>query len=91
MPCVTVSREGRVLIPKALREKYGINPGSKVRFIDLRGSLYLVPVPPDPIRAYRGALGKRPGQRSMAQILLDERRRDGEDEERGVEQVARAR
>jgi AbrB family looped-hinge helix DNA binding protein len=91
MPCVTVSRKGWVVIPKALREKYGISPGSKVRFIDLGGTLYLVPVPPDPIRAYRGVLGKRPGQRSMAQILLDERRRDREDEERGVEQVARAR
>jgi len=54
MPMAKVSEKGWVVIPKELRKKYGIKPGSQVSFVDLGGTLYLVPIPEDPIEAFRG-------------------------------------
>jgi AbrB family looped-hinge helix DNA binding protein len=76
----TVSRKGSVVIPKALREKYGLKPGSRVSFVEYRGNIYLFPVVDDPISAIRGMFAGGP---SMAKDLLAERARDREREDAG--------
>ncbi len=68
-----VSAKGSVTIPKALRDKYGLEAGKKVAFIDYRGTLYLFPIPDDPIKAMYGMFAGGP---SMTEELLAERERD---------------
>ena len=73
MTVSTVSTQGRVLIPKEIRQKYGLKAGTKVRFVDYRGSVYLIPIPDDPITAMHGMLAGGP---SLTADLLAERERD---------------
>ncbi len=77
MSNVTVSQKGWVVIPAELRKKYGIKPGSKLQFVDYGGALELVPIPDNPIEAAAGMLKGGP---SLTQALLDEHRRELENE-----------
>jgi len=79
MAIMKVSEKGWVVIPKELRKKYGIRPGSKVSFVDLGGSVVLVPIPEDPIEAFRG-IWKDDGS-SWTEEIVEEHRRDREREE----------
>lgn len=74
---VTVSQKGWVVIPAELRKKYGIRPGSKLQFVDYGGALELIPIPDNPIDAAAGMLK---GGKSLTQALLDEHRRELENE-----------
>lgn len=77
---VKVSAKGWVVIPAHYRTKYGLKPGTRLRFVDYGGSLTLVLVPHDPIKAARGILKNK---RSLTQELLAERRKElGRDREK---------
>lgn len=69
MTTVTVSAKGWVVIPKEIREKYRIKPGDKVYFVDHGGTIALLPVPEDPIRAGWGIFK---GEPSLTEELLQE-------------------
>ncbi|MBI5650059.1 MAG: AbrB/MazE/SpoVT family DNA-binding domain-containing protein [Chloroflexi bacterium] len=69
----TVSAKGWVVIPAHYRAKYGFKPGTRLRFVDYGGTLTLVPVPDDPIRATRGMLK---GKTSLTRALLVERQKE---------------
>jgi AbrB family looped-hinge helix DNA binding protein len=56
MTIVRLSSKGQILVPKHLREKFGLNPGSKVRLTEEAGRLVLTPVTNDPIAAATGFL-----------------------------------
>jgi len=56
MAIVKVSEKGWVVIPKELRKKYGIKPGSRVNLMEWDGSLVLVPIPSGPAAGLRGML-----------------------------------
>ena len=45
MVVVQVSRKGQILIPKAIREKYGVKPGAKVQLLDEEDGLIIKPAP----------------------------------------------
>jgi len=51
---VTISQKGWVVIPAALRKKYGLKPGAKIQIVDYGGLLGLLPVDQDPITAAAG-------------------------------------
>lgn len=54
----TVAERGQVTIPKLLREKLGIRPGTKLDFKDDRGKLVAVKVSDeDPVGRVFGCLG----------------------------------
>ena len=81
MPIATVSEEGWVVIPKEIREKYGLKQGSKVTILDFGGRITLMPVPEgDPIERGFGLLKGGP---SMEEFLK-EKQRDLEEEERDL-------
>jgi AbrB family looped-hinge helix DNA binding protein len=48
-----ITRQGQTTIPKDLREKYGLEEGDKVTYIDLGGQIILLPKPKDPIEALK--------------------------------------
>jgi AbrB family looped-hinge helix DNA binding protein len=54
MDIVTVSRRLQVLLPRAVRERFRLNPGDKLQLITLGERIELVPL--RPMRAMRGFL-----------------------------------
>jgi AbrB family looped-hinge helix DNA binding protein len=75
---VRVSKKGWIVIPKALRERYGLHPGTRVALVEYAGTLALVPLPEDFLTSMRGFLKDGP---SLTEALLEERRREFEREE----------
>jgi AbrB family looped-hinge helix DNA binding protein len=78
MTITKVSEKGQIVIPSALRKKYGIKPQSEVLIGDLNGKIVIVPVLKDPVKEARGILK---GGRSLTQALLAERQKELEREE----------
>jgi AbrB family looped-hinge helix DNA binding protein len=80
MAIATVSAKGWIVIPKDIREKYGIKPGDKLQVIDY-GGIYMIPAVKDPAKEMRGMFKKGP---SLTEALLESRRIERESEERGM-------
>jgi AbrB family looped-hinge helix DNA binding protein len=74
---VRLSQKGWVVIPAALREKYGLLPGTEVQVVDYGGVLAIVPAFQDPTTEGHGLL-KETG--SLAQYIVEEHRREREQE-----------
>jgi AbrB family looped-hinge helix DNA binding protein len=70
---VTVSAKGWVVIPKNLREKYGLEKGTQLQVVDYGHVLALVPLPDDPVDALHGMLEGGP---PLTADLLAERARE---------------
>ncbi|MCX8061297.1 MAG: AbrB/MazE/SpoVT family DNA-binding domain-containing protein [Anaerolineales bacterium] len=68
----TVSAKGWVVIPKDLRERYGLTPGVKVWFVEYGGSISLILPPKDPIEEGVGVLAPY-GTGSWTDIYLQEK------------------
>jgi AbrB family looped-hinge helix DNA binding protein len=51
-----VTSKGQVVIPKKLREKYGIRSSTAIRWIEKDQGILMVPESEDPIVAARGML-----------------------------------
>jgi AbrB family looped-hinge helix DNA binding protein len=65
----TLSSKGRLVIPAALREKYGLKPGSRIRVVNDGGVLALLPAFKNPI-AEGASLLK--GEDFLTQAIVDE-------------------
>ncbi|HHY38745.1 MAG TPA: AbrB/MazE/SpoVT family DNA-binding domain-containing protein [Clostridia bacterium] len=74
---VSVSSKGWVVIPKELRKRHNIRPGSKVLFIEAEDGLTLVPLAKDPIKNLKGVLKGYP----LVDDLLEMRRQEAAGEE----------
>jgi AbrB family looped-hinge helix DNA binding protein len=79
---VTVSKKGWVVIPREIRQRYGIRPGDRVQVVDYAGRIAIIPAMNDPIREARGMLKGGP---SLTEALLEERRRELEQEEQEIQ------
>jgi AbrB family looped-hinge helix DNA binding protein len=73
MPIVQISPKGHILIPKKIRNKYGVIQGGKVQLIEGPDGILVKPAPADPIEA---ACGSIEGNFSLTDDLLKERRKD---------------
>jgi len=82
MYTATVSTKGWIVIPKAYRQKYGLEPGQKVQVVDYGGGLSIVPLMEEPIEAGFGALRRFGGSDSWTEALLKERGEEFTREER---------
>ena len=54
MDAVTISPKYQVVIPRAVRERMGLNPGEKLQVISFDGRIELIPI--RPMRSMRGFL-----------------------------------
>lgn len=79
MSIVKTSSKGQVVIPVEIRKKLGIKPGQRVNLTLVDDKAVITPLPEDPIKALRGILK---GKSSMAQALLNDRRKEIEKEEK---------
>jgi AbrB family looped-hinge helix DNA binding protein len=77
MDTASVTSKGQLVIPARLRRKYGIEPGTKVRFLERDHEILLQPVTKEYIRSLCGLLESKT---SATQELLKERARDKERE-----------
>jgi bifunctional DNA-binding transcriptional regulator/antitoxin component of YhaV-PrlF toxin-antitoxin module len=68
----TISARGQVSIPAMLRKKYGIETETQVEWIDEGNAIKIVPLPKDPIKAFRGK-GKN---RYPSASLLEDRKKE---------------
>ena len=68
-----LSQKGWVVIPAALREKYGLRPGANLQVVDYGGVLSIVPAFKD---AIKDGVGLLKGDNSLTQMLIEEHRQE---------------
>jgi AbrB family looped-hinge helix DNA binding protein len=66
----TVTERGQTVVPAKIRRDYGIEPQTRLEWIDDGRSIRVVPLPGDPIRAAKGA------SKGLGRRLLKERARE---------------
>ena len=71
----TLSEKGWVVIPRELRERYGLKKGDRVHVIDYDGVISIVPASEAPIKT---SLGMLRGKTSLVKELAKSRREDAE-------------
>ncbi|NCP87978.1 AbrB/MazE/SpoVT family DNA-binding domain-containing protein [bacterium] len=70
---VRISQKGWVVIPAAMRAKYGLKPGLDVQVVDYGGVLALVPMLKNPIQAGVGLLK---GDDLLTRAITDQHRQE---------------
>ena len=78
-----VTSKGQVVIPKILREKYGIRTATAIRWIEKEQGILIVPESEDPIVAARGML-KGFG---IMKAYLKEKRREKQKENKKIARI----
>jgi AbrB family looped-hinge helix DNA binding protein len=73
----TVSTRGQVSIPARLRKKFLIEPETQVEWIEEGNAIKMIPLPKDPIKAFRGA-GR--GRYTSEKLLRDRKRERWEED-----------
>ena len=63
--------KGQVLIPVALRRKYGIKKGTRISITEEKGRIVLEPITPDFIHSLMGSLK---GSGALEELMADRRR-----------------
>ncbi len=90
MDTVTVSEKGWIVIPKELRERYGLHKGDKVHVLDSNGRIVIIPATKgDPIERARGMF--KGGEPSGTQALLEDHRWEIERDERKYRESVKRR
>lgn len=82
MTTTKVSSKGWVVIPKPLRDEFGLTKGTRVKVVAYGGVLAVIPQPDDPVEALHGMLESGP---SLTEDLLAERAREKAKEEADLE------
>ena len=72
---VRLSQKGWVVIPAAMRKKYGLKSGATLQVVDYGGVLALVPPFKDPVEEGAGMLK---GANSLTQEIVKGHRKDRE-------------
>ncbi len=73
METARTSSKGQIVIPKGIRDKVGLKPGTLVEVRSANGHIEIVPLPQDSIKALRGSLKAR---KSLATHLIKEHRQE---------------
>jgi AbrB family looped-hinge helix DNA binding protein len=77
-----VSAKGWVVIPKAIREKYGLEKGSRVQVVDDGERVSIVPLPDDPVEALHGMF--EDGSSLTGELLAEREREQAREEGAGA-------
>lgn len=75
----TVSARGQVSIPARLRKKFHIEAQMELEWVEEGNAIKIIPLPKDPVTAFRGA-GK--GRYTSDKLVRDRRKERLEEEER---------
>jgi len=80
-----VSAKGWVVIPKEIRDRFGLKKGSRVRFVEYGGVLRVIPEPEGPMEAIEALYGKYADGPSLTEDLLKDRAWELEKEDQEYE------
>lgn len=80
MDSAYVTSKGQLVVPARVRRRFGIKPGTRINFVAEGNRVIFQPVTPEYIRSFRGRFKTRPGEKSVVQEHLDERRRERDKE-----------
>ena len=69
MQIARTSSKGQIVIPKDIRHKMGLKPGTLVEVRHGNGHIEIIPLPKDSVKALRGTLK---GRTSLASQLIKE-------------------
>ncbi len=75
----TVSTRGQVSIPAKLRKKFNIEPATELEWLEEGNAIKIIPLPKDPVKAFRGA-GR--GRYSTDKLIKDRKKERAEEEAR---------
>lgn len=56
MNASTVTSKGQMVVPAAIRRRYGITGGTRILFVEREGEIVMLPVTKERIRSLHGAL-----------------------------------
>jgi AbrB family looped-hinge helix DNA binding protein len=73
-----VSTKGWIVIPAALRKRYGLKPGTSVEFREHGNKIFIIPRVSDVVEALYGKFSREP---SLTKALLEDRAKELEREE----------
>ncbi len=79
MAIVKTHPKGQISMPKEIRDKLGIKPGTALSVKLVDDHVEIRPLPDDPIEFLTGIFKDHP--RSMARELLEERKKDDQTDE----------
>jgi AbrB family looped-hinge helix DNA binding protein len=74
----TVTSKGQLVVPARLRRRFGIKPGTQVRFIERGGEILFQPITKEFIRGLQGSLES---ETSVTGQLLRDRRAERDSDE----------
>ncbi|MBW1705797.1 MAG: AbrB/MazE/SpoVT family DNA-binding domain-containing protein [Deltaproteobacteria bacterium] len=72
-----ITKKGQVVVPVALRRKYGIAAGTRVIWIDTGSVIKLMPIPKDPVTALRGCSEGEALTRSLLRDRKEDKKLEG--------------
>ena len=77
-----VTSKGQLVVPSRIRRRFGIKPGTRVNFVEEGDRIIFQPVTREYINSFCGIFKQKPGEKSVVQELLEERRAEKEKEDR---------
>jgi AbrB family looped-hinge helix DNA binding protein len=76
MDSAYVTSKGQLVVPSRIRRLFGIKPGTRINFVEEGDRIIFQPVTREYIRSFRGMFKLKPGEKSVVQEHLEERRRE---------------
>ena len=77
-----VTTKGQLVVPSRIRRRFGIKPGTRINFVEEGERIIFQPVTREYINSFCGIFKLKPGEKSVVQELLEERRAEKEKEDR---------
>lgn len=78
-----VTTKGQLVVPSRIRRRFGIKPGTRINFVEEGERIIFQPVTREYIDSFCGIFKQRPGEKSVVQELIEERRAEKAKEDRG--------
>ena len=75
-----VTSKGQIVIPKKIREKYGIRPSTSIHWVEKEEGILMIPDPEDPIKAARGMFK---GSGMLSAYMKDKKREKERENKKG--------
>jgi AbrB family looped-hinge helix DNA binding protein len=69
--CTKMTKRGQVSVPSEVRKKLKLGPNTTLEWVVEGNTARVIPLPSDPVSAFRGS-----GKKGMVKRLLRERQRD---------------
>jgi AbrB family looped-hinge helix DNA binding protein len=76
MDSAYVTSKGQLVVPSRIRRRFGIKPGTRINFVEEGGRIIFQPVTREYIDSFCGIFKQKPGEKSVLQEHLEDRRRE---------------